>query len=298
MLYIYLLRTVQARKHHYLALRLRPYRALLSVLMPVFTFLIFLSVIALQFLHLSFVQAKGNEPASAVHGTLSPLIAQSRRVGDVKPTQQLTLSLGLMPRHSDQLEALLAAQRQGKLHEVLTAEEYEQQFGPDITTYNRARHFLQDSGFTVRQTAQHHLLITFSGPALLVEHVFHLSLQRYQAPSGESFIANLSDPLLPQSLAKQTISINALTEGPQQDCQLNTSAAMSQQEYLLWASATLQGETLSTIAGDSLQTLCAQDQDTFLRLPEHDATGARAILQISPGIAFTVKTHSVLPGKR
>src|SRR5437764_5743356 len=54
------------------------------------------------------------------------------------------------------------------------------------------------------------MLISFAGTVRLAEQVFHITINNYTAPNGETFCANNSDPLLPASFVGEIQVISGL----------------------------------------------------------------------------------------
>ncbi len=146
-------------------------------------------------------------------GTVSPILKHSHLHGQTDPNQHISLSVGLQLRDANGLKQYVQDITNPKslnYHRYLTPAQVSDVFGPDKTTYNALLQFLQQSGFTIKATYKHRLLITFSGTVGQVESVFHVQINNYTAPDGHQFYANSTDPLLPASLAGAILSISGL----------------------------------------------------------------------------------------
>ncbi|HZU70223.1 MAG TPA: S53 family peptidase [Ktedonobacteraceae bacterium] len=146
-------------------------------------------------------------------GTVSPIIKRSHLQGQADPNQQISLSIGLRLSNADGLKHYVEDITNPKslnYHRYLTPAQVSDVFGPDKATYNALLQFLQQSGFTIKATYRHRLLITFSGTVGQVESVFHVQINNYTAPGGHQFYANPGDPQLPATLAGAVLSISGL----------------------------------------------------------------------------------------
>jgi len=95
-------------------------------------------------------------------------------------------------------------------HRYLTPAQFAGTFSPSVATHDAMLQYLQSSGFTITHTYKNRLLIVFKGTIGLVEQVFHVTINNYTAPKGQTFYANTSDPQLPAALVGQVQSISGL----------------------------------------------------------------------------------------
>jgi subtilase family serine protease len=124
----------------------------------------------------------------------------------------LILVLRRSPDRQAAFEALLAAQQDPaspQFHHWLTPAEIGQKYGPAQADIATVTHWLQNHGFTVDQVSNDHLAITFSGMASQVESTFHTEIHNLQV-KGESHIANMSDPQIPEALTPVVVGVKAL----------------------------------------------------------------------------------------
>lgn len=144
-------------------------------------------------------------------GSLSPLLKVSQFLGSDSSNRTLHMGIGLTLRNQDHLNALLASMydpSSSNYHQFLTPDQFNQEFAPTPDQRQAIIDYLAQKGFTVTQT--YPTLIDFSGPQSLAERVFGVTINDYQAPDGNRFFANASQPALPAYLASGVVSITGL----------------------------------------------------------------------------------------
>ncbi len=159
--------------------------------------------------------ARADAPYSLVtfRGTVPTLIQQSKSLGAANTSQQISLSLGLRLQYADQLKGYVQdiySPQSVNYHRYLTQRQFDGVFAPSPATYNAALHYLQQSGFAVTNTYNNRLLIAFKGSIGLAEQVFHVTINTYATPNGQTYYANTNDPVLPSTFASQVLSLDGL----------------------------------------------------------------------------------------
>lgn len=192
---------------------LRPLRIILPVLAV-------LLMIGAAMLHFSGMLAApvSAEPSVTFPGTVSPLVAQSHRIGAADPNRRVSLTIGLRPSNTQALinyAQAVSDPKSAAYHHYASSAQITSAFGPTLAEQNAVLQFLQSSGFTITQTYSHRLLIGFSGTLGQVEQTFHIAISNYAAPDGRVYYANASEPTLPASIAGMVQSISGLNDALQ-----------------------------------------------------------------------------------
>lgn len=183
-----------------------------TILMPLIGIVFIIGALTLRYAN-TFTHAATADGLAPFHGTVSPLVARSHLDGPADANQHISLSIGLRPRNEAGLASYvqdISRRSSVNYHRFLTPAQVADVFGPGKDTYNAVLQFLHTSGFTVTQTFNHRLLVTFSSTIGQAEQVFHVTINTYTAPDGRIFYANSSDPLLPSSLLGFLQSISGL----------------------------------------------------------------------------------------
>lgn len=162
---------------------------------------------------LGYVRAAAPYSLVTFRGTVPGLIRQSKTLGAANTNQQISLSLGLNLRYADQLKGYVQDIYRPKsvnYHRYLTPQQFTGVFSPSPATYSAALQFLQQSGFTITNTYSNRLSIAFKGTIGQAEQAFHVTINTYAAPNGQTFYANTNDPVLPSTFASQVLSLEGL----------------------------------------------------------------------------------------
>jgi len=149
-----------------------------------------------------FAQAAPTDTLVPFPGTVPSLLAHSKLVGPANTNQTITLSIGLRLRNAAALNNYvkdISRPNSVNFHRYLAPAQFTEAFGPKKVTHDAVLQYLQSSGFTIVHTYKHRMLISFAGTVGLAEQVFHIAINNYTAPNGETFYSNNSDPLLPAS---------------------------------------------------------------------------------------------------
>ncbi len=161
-----------------------------------------------------------NQAHAAKSDTLVPLpdsvpavAAKSKLLGPTDPHQTISLSFGLRLRNAAALDSYIADMNRPKslnYHRHLTVNQIIGAFSPSQASHDAVLQYLQISGFTITHTYKHRMGIVFRGTIRQAEQIFHVSINNYTAPHGESFYSNATNPLLPSSLVGYVQSITGL----------------------------------------------------------------------------------------
>ncbi|HLX39841.1 MAG TPA: S53 family peptidase, partial [Ktedonobacteraceae bacterium] len=161
----------------------------------------------------NFAHAAPADTLVAFPGTIPAALAHSKIQGPAGTQQNISLSIGLQLRNANLLRQYvndISSPKSANYHRYLSQAQISSAFSPDQGTYNAVEQYLQKAGFTITHTYTHRLLISFRGSVGLAEQVFHVSINTYSAPNGQTFFSNSDDPFLPASLAGAIQSISGL----------------------------------------------------------------------------------------
>jgi len=146
-------------------------------------------------------------------GTIPAMVAHSKLMGSADSNQTISLSIGLRLRNTDLLNSYLKDVVRPKsinYHRYLTPAQFAGAFSPSVSVHAAVLQYLQSSGFTITHTYTHRMLITFKGTIGQAEQVFHVTINNYTAPNGQTFYSNQNDPQLPTSLVGYVLSVGGL----------------------------------------------------------------------------------------
>jgi subtilase family serine protease len=96
-------------------------------------------------------------------------------------------------------------------HKWLTPEQYGARFGLSSADLAKVSSWLTGQGFTVTGVARSSTFITFSGTVAQVEQAFGTSIHTLSV-DGEQHISNITDPVLPSSVASVVTGITGLND--------------------------------------------------------------------------------------
>ncbi|HZU02757.1 MAG TPA: S53 family peptidase, partial [Ktedonobacteraceae bacterium] len=188
------------------------YGRITTLVFPLFALLFIIGTAALQLIMLNNAQAA--IPVQ-MHGTLTPLLRESRLVGQADPQQRISLSLGLQPRDMAALQSYvreIARPDSPLYHHFLSPEQFAATFSPTEASYDALRTYAQDEGFTITHTYSHRLLLTVSGTLAQAQQAFHVKFHTYRSSDGMLYYANDREPMLPAILAKNVQSVVGLND--------------------------------------------------------------------------------------
>ena len=156
------------------------------------------------------VQLKGN-----VHPLARP-DADRGAVGDAQPMSRMLLLLQRSAQQEAALQQLMDSQQtkgSGSYHAWLTPEDFGKQFGPSDADVQAVTDWLTRQGFQVAKVAAGRNVIEFNGTVAQVRNAFHTEMHKF-AVNGETRVANVSDPAIPEALAPVVRGVVALNDFP------------------------------------------------------------------------------------
>ncbi len=146
-----------------------------------------------------------------------PEIAKSKDLGRLPGSKALYgLQLELQRGATEQLEleTFLAARLQPDSPEygkMLTAAEFQEQFGLATSDISALKSWLESNGLTVGHVSGAQLSINYSGTVAQVEAAFHTEIHNYQMQDGRTFFANATPLMVPAAIAPAVKGSNGLS---------------------------------------------------------------------------------------
>jgi hypothetical protein len=146
-----------------------------------------------------------------------PEIAKSKDLGRLpgsKALYGLQLELQRGATQQLELETFLAARLQPDSPEygkMLTAAEFQEQFGLATSDISALKSWLESNGLTVGHVSGAQLSINYSGTVGQVEAAFHTEIHNYQMPDGRTFFANATPLKVPGAIAPAVRGSNGLS---------------------------------------------------------------------------------------
>jgi len=153
----------------------------------------------------------------ALHGTISSQAKRASVVGDAPVNRRLdtlTLFFSLTAAQQADLDQLLAAQvnpSSPSYHQWLTPEQYGARFGLSSSDLAKVSAWLTSQGLSVTSVARSSSFIQFAGTVAQAQQAFGVAI-RSLSVDGEQHISNLTDPVLPSSVAGVVRSITGLND--------------------------------------------------------------------------------------
>ena len=142
---------------------------------------------------------KAHDPRNAVH------------VGPMRAGDQVEIVISMKLRNKPQLDALTNALMSGKAGvKPLTADEFLAAHAPTAAQANAVVSYLRSQGFVDIVVAPNRLLVSAKGGAGSVKNAFKAELHNYNTVDGRSAYANVTDALVPASLADSVQGILGL----------------------------------------------------------------------------------------
>jgi subtilase family serine protease len=129
---------------------------------------------------------------------------------EIAPDQTLRISIRMALRNRAELEKLIAQQQDPSsplYHRWLTPDEFNDRFGPTADDLAMVEGWLTKSGFSVESASMSRHTVVASAGASVAEKTFAVKIAA--TPDGKIF-ANLSDPIVPASIAPLIASIHGL----------------------------------------------------------------------------------------
>ena len=150
-------------------------------------------------------------------GGVNPQAQAANDQGPVDPAAQISYAaVYLKPSAAQQaaLEQLLREQQQPgspNFRRFLTPEQFADRFGLSAADAAKVADWLRSEGLQVNAVARGRRWITFSGSAASVGNAFHTSFHRFAA-KGETHIANIVAPSIPEALAGVIAGVGGLDD--------------------------------------------------------------------------------------
>ena len=133
-----------------------------------------------------------------LHGHVPAAVGRLQAVGNLPPTNQLHLAIGLPLRNPAALDELLQQiydPASPKFRQYLTPGQFTEQFGPTEPDYQKVIAFAQTNGLTVTATHGNRVLLDVSGSVAEIEKAFNVNLHLYQHPlENRKFFSPDSEP--------------------------------------------------------------------------------------------------------
>jgi subtilase family serine protease len=142
---------------------------------------------------------------------------RSTDLGSAQATKRLdslSLRFNMTDAQQADLTQLLAGQQNpnsASYHQWLTPEQFGARFGLSSSDIAKVSSWLTGQGFTVTGVAHSSTFITFTGTVAQVQQAFGTSIHTVSL-NGEQHIANLTDPVLPSSIAGIVNAITGLND--------------------------------------------------------------------------------------
>lgn len=134
------------------------------------------------------------------------------RVSDALQLDHMLLQLQRTPEQEQAVQQFVdSLQTAGSpnYHQWLTAAEFGERFGAAQADIDKITGWLRSYGFTVNSVSPSGMAIDFSGTAGQVLAAFHTEIHNLQV-NGQSHIANMSDPRIPEALAPVVAGVVSL----------------------------------------------------------------------------------------
>lgn len=156
-------------------------------------------------------------------------------IGDLPTNTALNLTISLPVQNEDALNALLQQvydPSSTNYHHYLNPEQFNRQFGPSASDYQKAVNFAKTAGLTVACSYSNHMILDVNGKASDIEKAFKVKFRKYHhptenrdfyAPDSEpsvsaglpiSHISGMDNYLIPQPLLKQRLLIKSANSKP------------------------------------------------------------------------------------
>jgi subtilase family serine protease len=134
------------------------------------------------------------------------------RVPEDLSMDHMLLQLQRSPEQEQAVQEFIDSQQDSaspNFHQWLTAAEFGERFGASQADIDAVTGWLRSHGLTVHSVYPSGMTIDFSGTAGQVRAAFHTEIHYLEA-NGESHIANMSDPQIPEALAPVVAGVVSL----------------------------------------------------------------------------------------
>jgi subtilase family serine protease len=166
-----------------------------------------------------------NRIVTAVNGgSRAPVVGtigrRAQRASDLGPASadrklnSMSLRFSMTAAQQADLTQLLAAQlnpSSPSYHQWLTPEQFGARFGLSSSDLTKVSSWLTSQGFTITQVSRSSTFINFSGTVAQAQQAFGTTIHSLSI-NGEQHISNLSDPMLPASIANVVVSVAGLND--------------------------------------------------------------------------------------
>jgi subtilase family serine protease len=143
-------------------------------------------------------------------GHVPAIVAQLTPLGDLPPTNQLHLALGVTLRDAAGLDSCLAqvyAPASPRYHHYMTPQQFTDQFGPAAVDYQSVMDFARSNHLAITATHGNRLLLDVTGAAADIQQAFHVHLRVYRHPTeARNFFAPDTEPSVDSALPLADIS--------------------------------------------------------------------------------------------
>src|SRR5579885_2623679 len=142
----------------------------------------------------------------------APLVHRAQYMRPTRPSQSLSLSVGLQPRNQQELSDLAQAVRNPRsplYRHFLTPEQFKERFAPTADQVQQVVQFLQSQGMNVKSVSSNNLLIDVIGTVAQAQQAFKVQVNDYQL-GKQTFYANATQPQIPQKLHSLVASLSGL----------------------------------------------------------------------------------------
>jgi hypothetical protein len=191
--------------------------------------LVVMTLLALLFVALTCVpiHAQSGE-AISLTGKTPPhvLDGTATLVNHYEPSKMLRLAIALTPPHPTEEKKYLEDiqnKQSPNFHHYLSADEWNERFGPSVESEQAVVNWAQSQGLTVTHRYKNRLLVDLEGQSSAIEKALHVTINSYRVPSRSAqaevrtAFSNDRDPVLPAEISnvvQAVLGLNSL-EGMQ-----------------------------------------------------------------------------------
>ncbi|HEX4724530.1 MAG TPA: protease pro-enzyme activation domain-containing protein, partial [Pseudonocardiaceae bacterium] len=147
--------------------------------------------------------AAGAQSMVAMPHNVNAAIDRSTKMGDMSPSDTMSVAVSLNLRDQAGLQSLL--QQLGDAssplyHQYLTPSEFSARYGPTTADVAKLSDYLTSAGLTVQDVSANRQVVDVTGPVSMMEQAFDTHMSRYRQ-NGREFYANDIAPALPSGIA-------------------------------------------------------------------------------------------------
>jgi len=152
--------------------------------------------------------ASSAQPAWVATRTKAHDVRDAIHVAEMRPGEPVHVVVSLQLRNKEQLDALTDQLMAGTGH-PLSSEEFLSRHAPTAAQAQAVADYLSQHGFRNVTIAENRLLVSADGVARSVKEAFKAELHQFNVDGRQAY-ANVTDALVPQSLASTVLAINGL----------------------------------------------------------------------------------------